>query len=65
MKLLALIEMNGLSKFDALNSDISKQIQYTYDVIHSDEDFKDMRDFARKYNLIESGKSFIFPMALW
>ena len=41
--MLALIGFNGIQKFDELDNDLQKQIQYVYNLIHEEAEYKSIR----------------------
>ena len=43
VKMLALIGFNGIQKFDELDNDLQKQIQYVYNLIHEEAEYKSIR----------------------
>ena len=52
--MLALLDIQGKSNFDSLNSNVQAQLKYVYDAIESDEDYKDMSVFMKKYHFDEA-----------
>ena len=52
--MLALLDIQGKSNFDSLNSNVQAQVKYVYDAIESDEDYRDMSVFMKKYHFDES-----------
>ncbi len=49
VKILAMVEGNGMSKFSELNDNLQEQIAYVNSVISADEEYDDMGKFAEKY----------------
>ena len=55
VKMLALIEGNGRDSFDNLNGNIQKQIEYVYNLVQEDQEYKDIKGFIKKMELANAG----------
>ena len=63
--MLALIGFNGIQKFDELSNDLQKQIQYVYNLIHEESEYKSIRAFLKKATTttLEAEKNIETPKA--
>ena len=55
VKMLALIEGNGRDSFDNLNGNIQKQIEYVYNLVQEDQEYKDIKGFIKKMESANAG----------
>ena len=63
--MLALIGFNGIQKFDELSNDLQKQIQYVYNLIHEESEYKSIKAFLKKATTttLEAEKNIETPKA--
>ena len=53
--MLALIDFNGRGNFDNLNGNIQKQIEYVYNLVQDDQEYKDVKSFIKKVEYANAG----------